>query len=426
MRQQRFVGRDRVRPGAEAGDRVGEHRPARGAREPRSRSRSRCPHPSPRRAALSDARARARRARCTVAVSAGRGVVAVAVHGAPSGRPGASTSAAPVGTSGSRNGRLRCTGPAGGPWAAANARHAIARHVAPAPSIAVRRSGIAEPAHGVAVQACSGRSSGPRRCRAARAAGRPCTRASVRARASASITAGWKFAAAVPDVHNKIAGTRAASPIPSARNAADRSSSTTCTRIRASRAQRERERCRPRPRRDDCVGRARSGPLVDERASERGGCVRGAVTAPPQWCGADRVRPGLHADRELVGRGARPRSTVDTRAVDVPRRADLRRDRERDRRRRRYRHLCRLLDGRPAVPAARRRPPRPRDPTGAGERVARTRGPRRPRSRAAPPTTIWRSTSRRWASTRSCASGSHSRCSRPCPRRRPASPTAAR
>ena len=62
-------------------------------------------------------------------------------------------------------------------------------------------------------------------------------------------------------------------PIPSARNAADRSSSTTWTRIRSSRAQRERERCRPRPRRDDRVGATRPRPLVDERPRERGRCV---------------------------------------------------------------------------------------------------------------------------------------------------------
>ncbi len=44
----------------------------------------------------------------------------------------------------------------------------------------------------------------------------------------ASTTAGWKFAAAVPLVHNTTAGTPPR-PIPRATNAATRSSCTTCT-----------------------------------------------------------------------------------------------------------------------------------------------------------------------------------------------------
>ena len=44
----------------------------------------------------------------------------------------------------------------------------------------------------------------------------------------ASTTAGWKFAAAVPLVHSNTAGTPS-SPMPSAANAATRSSCTTCT-----------------------------------------------------------------------------------------------------------------------------------------------------------------------------------------------------
>ena len=58
---------------------------------------------------------------------------ACAVHGRPSDRPGASTSGAPVGTNGSRNGRFRCTGPGGGPTATPAARDASARHSAPTP-----------------------------------------------------------------------------------------------------------------------------------------------------------------------------------------------------------------------------------------------------------------------------------------------------
>ena len=46
---------------------------------------------------------------------------------------GASTSGSPVGTSGSRKARLRCTGPGGGPSASAAARAATDRHDTAAP-----------------------------------------------------------------------------------------------------------------------------------------------------------------------------------------------------------------------------------------------------------------------------------------------------
>ena len=328
------------------------------------------------------------------------------------------------GTSGSRNGRLRCTGPAGGPWAAANARQAIARQVAPAPSTASGGPGsqnqrTASPyslAWSIVWPAPVSRSSG----------GRSAVHTSIGTRAcAASITAGWKLAAAVPDVHSTIAGTPRREPDPErARNAADRSSSTTCTRIARVARQREGERCRSRPGRDDCVGARRDRAHSSTSARANAVVASSPVTAPPQWSRADRVRPGLHADDELLGCGVRRRSMLDSSAVDVPRPRDLRRDRERDRRRRRPRHVCRLLDGRPPRACSSRvdRPER-RDPVGAGERVARARGPRPPAPRAAHPTRIWRGTSNKSASTRSCATGSHSRCSRPCPRTRPASPT---
>ena len=59
----------------------------------------------------------------------------------PAARPGASTNGAPVGTSGSRNGRLRWTGPAGTPVATATAKASIASATAadPAPRITDRR-----------------------------------------------------------------------------------------------------------------------------------------------------------------------------------------------------------------------------------------------------------------------------------------------
>src|SRR5580693_8213709 len=53
---------------------------------------------------------------------------------------------------------------------------------------------------------------------------------------SASMTAGWKFAAAVPDVHSTATGRRDALARPSAVNAADRSSIRTCSRTRPARS----------------------------------------------------------------------------------------------------------------------------------------------------------------------------------------------
>src|SRR5579863_6312503 len=53
---------------------------------------------------------------------------------------------------------------------------------------------------------------------------------------SASMTAGWKFAAAVPDVHSTATGRRETLARPSAVNAADRSSIRTCSRTRPARS----------------------------------------------------------------------------------------------------------------------------------------------------------------------------------------------
>jgi hypothetical protein len=53
---------------------------------------------------------------------------------------------------------------------------------------------------------------------------------------SASITAGWKLAAAVPEVHSTATGSRLALARPSAVNEAERSSIRTCSRSRRCRA----------------------------------------------------------------------------------------------------------------------------------------------------------------------------------------------
>ena len=112
--------------------------------------------PTPRRAPRSGpgapARRRARRSPRRVRRPAAR--PSETVHGRPSARPGASTSGSPVGTSGSRNARLRCTGPAGGPAASATARAATARHAGRVPRAGpiLGRPDLAEPPDGVAVE----------------------------------------------------------------------------------------------------------------------------------------------------------------------------------------------------------------------------------------------------------------------------------
>ena len=126
--QQRFVRGDRELSVAQPRDRIGEHRPARGRREPRRGRRARRRRPTPRPEARAGARAPARRAAPHRPVEARASPPKTASTAAHPARPGASTSGAPVGRSGSRNGRLRCTGPAGGPSVSATARHASARH----------------------------------------------------------------------------------------------------------------------------------------------------------------------------------------------------------------------------------------------------------------------------------------------------------
>ena len=140
---------DRERAGAHVRERIGEHRPAGGRREAGERvdadvrTRSRDDHAARVGAHESlDARdrlivGRAHRTRRTR-------------PGFAASRPGTSTSGAPVGTNGSRNGRLRCTGPAGGPSASATARDANGRHERCGRGVG--RTEIAEPVDGGAEQ----------------------------------------------------------------------------------------------------------------------------------------------------------------------------------------------------------------------------------------------------------------------------------
>ena len=126
--QQRLVGGDRARGHRSCRDRIGEHGPARrSANRAAVAGDTSAPQP-----ATSRPRMRARAQPRSTSARAGARVAGVdTVQGRPSVRPGASTSGAPVGTSGSRNGRLRCTGPGRQLSDSATARHASARQTAP-------------------------------------------------------------------------------------------------------------------------------------------------------------------------------------------------------------------------------------------------------------------------------------------------------
>ena len=116
--QQRVVGRHRARaPRSPEIGSASTGQPAASAKRMSVAARPPRPIRRPRPAPVSATSARGRRA-CRR--SGARTPGARAVHGRPSDRPGASTSGSPLGTSGSRNGRLRCTGPAGGPDAVAD------------------------------------------------------------------------------------------------------------------------------------------------------------------------------------------------------------------------------------------------------------------------------------------------------------------
>ena len=161
------------------------------------------------------------------------------VHGCPSGRPlkGSGQSWSPSrpgrsGVSGSRKARLRWTGPAGPPALPAACPHAWQasdRQYAAAPG---RRSGTpasqnqrTAPPYSLTwsiawlepvLLSSGGRSA------VSTSSGMPDS--------SASMTAGWKLAAAVPEVHSTATGRRLALARPSAANEADRSSILTCRR----------------------------------------------------------------------------------------------------------------------------------------------------------------------------------------------------
>ena len=171
--------------------------------------------------------------------AADRTPAGAAVQGAPPARPaagsppsrgGPSAADGPSGTSGSAKARLRWTGPAGGPVASAQARLARDRQYRPAPGSSPgtptsQNHRTADPysfSWSVAWLAPVPRSSGGRSAVS--------TSSGTLAR-SASSTAGWKLAAAVPEVHSTTTARPDRLAAPSAKNAADRSSRWTCTLI---------------------------------------------------------------------------------------------------------------------------------------------------------------------------------------------------
>ena len=98
---------------------------------------------------------------------------------------------------------------------------------------------------------------------------------------SASTTAGWKFAAAVPEVHSTATGRRDALARPSAVNDAERSSIRTCNRTGqpARRPERHRQRRGPRPRRHDDLPQPAPSELVREHGRERHQRVTGPASS---------------------------------------------------------------------------------------------------------------------------------------------------
>ena len=182
-------------------------------------------------------------------------------------------------TSGSRNGRLRCTGPVRGGLARAPGERA-----ATSPPRGVGDARIVEPAHATGRRGGSGRSSAARRRRAAPAAGRRSRRASGPSDRSASTTAGWKLAAAVPLVHSSTAGLAGEPEAegdeggrPLVVDDVDGDVRPRSARASAIGVLRE-------PGRDDGVRPPAPDPLVDERGAER----------RLAWPSAAHARPGRY------------------------------------------------------------------------------------------------------------------------------------
>ena len=297
---------------------------------------------------------------------------------------------------------------------------------------------IDEPPDGPPVEVGLVDRSAARRRRAARAAGRPCTRAAAPRRGAASTTAACRWVAAVPLVVSTTAGTPAATPIPSAANPAARSSWKTCTAMSDRSASASAIGVDREPGATTAWCTPRTHPLVDERGARTSLALspgrppsvhlrasRGRERAPRggrRTRSARRARARVHAEPELLGsrrdgsrdrpRG-RPRRRAGPRQVVATSHADLRTGGGLIAEPRRTGHVPRLLDGRAlrAAPRARATPTlvaRPR----ARRRHRRHRRSRRARAaRSEADEATGRRDSSATASTRSSTSGWRSRCS---------------
>ena len=122
--------------------------------------------------------------------------------------------AAPIGTSGSRNGTLRWTGPAGPAAAVATARPTTDRHGPSSPASPSSSGSSANHFACAPVDAGPGRSSGARRGRAARAGDPRSGRSAARARATPRPRPAASSTTAVPDVTRMATGRRDARAMP--------------------------------------------------------------------------------------------------------------------------------------------------------------------------------------------------------------------
>ena len=184
--------------------------------------------------------------------------------------------------------------------------------------------GLVEPAHRVAVELQPGRRSARRRCRAARAGGRRCTRSSAPARDGPRAPRGGSWRRRCPRCRAGARAGRVARARPRAKNDAERSSRCTCRRMRSSPASARASGAEREPGARHGVGDPVAHPLVDERAGEGGGGVAGHGRMPP-WTADVRLRHGFTQTHGVVGPVRAALDARSTRApVGVPERRRLR------------------------------------------------------------------------------------------------------
>ena len=305
-----------VRAAADPGERVGEDRPAEGGGEAGQGGRQRrvVLRPGHEEPALDGAQP-AGEARDGLRVEGprpgddlrecllggGRHAPRPRARRAACGTPAATGPRGPSGMSGSRNGTLTWTGPAGPARAVATARAGHGSRLAPGDVLPVEERQLGEPLARGSRTGAPGRSPGARRGRAA-PAGRSAVSTTSGTRPSvASTTAGSRFAAAVPEVTTIATGRRAARARPSAKKPALRSSSRTRTEIpgwarsaRASGVDRE-------PGQTTASRKAAADQLVDEGAEGHEVGHRPSSSSRPraEATGRSLIRDSSHSRRRI-------------------------------------------------------------------------------------------------------------------------------